>query len=199
MAVLYRHIRLDKNEPFYIGIGKTEKRAYSNKIRNKHWHNIVNKTGYKVQIMFDDLTWDEACEKEKEFIALYGRKEFGGMLCNMTDGGEGVINMSKETRQKLSEFNKGKTHSAETLAKISAASKGENNPNFGKIHSTETKAKISAAGKGNKRNLGKTHSAETKQKMSEAKKGKTHSAETLAKISAALTGNKHNLGKRKNK
>tara|TARA_B110000503_G_scaffold73407_1_gene113400 strand:- start:98 stop:253 length:156 start_codon:yes stop_codon:yes gene_type:complete len=23
MAILYRHIRLDTNEPFYIGIGKT--------------------------------------------------------------------------------------------------------------------------------------------------------------------------------
>ena len=28
MAVVYRHIRLDKNEPFYIGIGKNIKRAY---------------------------------------------------------------------------------------------------------------------------------------------------------------------------
>ena len=32
MAYLYRHIRLDKNEPFYIGIGSNElnnyKRAY---------------------------------------------------------------------------------------------------------------------------------------------------------------------------
>jgi hypothetical protein len=34
MAYLYRHIRLDKNEPFYIGIGsdKQYKRAY-NKIK----------------------------------------------------------------------------------------------------------------------------------------------------------------------
>ena len=28
MAVVYRHIRLDKNEPFYIGIGEKENRAY---------------------------------------------------------------------------------------------------------------------------------------------------------------------------
>ena len=45
MAYLYRHIRLDKNEPFYIGIGGDDKgyyeRAY-HKIshRNKHWKNI---------------------------------------------------------------------------------------------------------------------------------------------------------------
>jgi hypothetical protein len=42
MAYVYRHIRLDKNEPFYIGIGKDDyssfKRAYhtGNK-RNKIW------------------------------------------------------------------------------------------------------------------------------------------------------------------
>ena len=35
MAIVYRHIRLDKNEVFYIGIGKTEKRAYE-----KHHHRL---------------------------------------------------------------------------------------------------------------------------------------------------------------
>ena len=33
--VVYRHIRNDTNEVFYIGIGKTEKRAYSIHSRNK--------------------------------------------------------------------------------------------------------------------------------------------------------------------
>lgn len=28
MAYVYRHIRLDKNEPFYIGIGKDEGGKY---------------------------------------------------------------------------------------------------------------------------------------------------------------------------
>lgn len=41
---LYRHIRLDKNEPFYIGIGTKNKhkypyfRAKSKAERNKHSH-----------------------------------------------------------------------------------------------------------------------------------------------------------------
>jgi len=74
MAYLYRHIRLDKNVPFYIGIGKYDdqfKRAYSVKNRNVYWNNIVNLTEYKVQIMLSNLTWEQACEKEIEFIALY--------------------------------------------------------------------------------------------------------------------------------
>jgi len=48
MAIVYRHIRKDTNEIFYIGIGKSIKRMISKNYRNKHWHNIVNKTEYYV-------------------------------------------------------------------------------------------------------------------------------------------------------
>jgi hypothetical protein len=92
MAYLYRHIRLDKNEPFYIGIGKNElnfERAYSKANRNKYWHNIVNQTEYRIDILLNDLTWEEVCEKEKEFIHLYGKNTNNGTLCNIADGGNG--------------------------------------------------------------------------------------------------------------
>lgn len=89
-TVIYRHIRLDTNEVFYIGIGK-ERRPYSKHGRNKHWHNIVNKCGYEVQILKTDLTKEDACELESILISYYGRKDLGlGTLVNMTDGGEGV-------------------------------------------------------------------------------------------------------------
>jgi hypothetical protein len=103
MPYLYRHIRLDKNQPFYIGIGSDNsyKRANEKSRRSIHWKNIVKKSGYEVEILLDNLTWEEVCEKEKEFIALYGRVNLNkGTLCNMTDGGEGLINPSKETRDK---------------------------------------------------------------------------------------------------
>jgi hypothetical protein len=105
MAYVYRHIRLDKQEVFYVGIGSDEKyeRSKTTKNRNKYWHNIVKSTAYEVEIMLDDLTWEEACEKEKEFIKLYGRKDLKeGTLVNMTDGGEGAFGviMSEETREK---------------------------------------------------------------------------------------------------
>lgn len=38
---LYRHIRLDTGNVFYVGIG-TGRRAWKKENRNKHWHNIVN-------------------------------------------------------------------------------------------------------------------------------------------------------------
>jgi hypothetical protein len=148
MAYLYRHIRLDKNEPFYIGISSSNsyKRAYSIHKRNKHWNNIVSRTKYIVEIVFNDLTWEETCEKEKEFISLYGRKDLGtGILCNMTDGGEGTLGqiISNEARVKRSVNAKGRINSLETRRKISASKLGCYGPNTGKKMSVETKLKLS--------------------------------------------------------
>lgn len=94
MAHVYRHIRLDKNEPFYIGIGVDDlgRRARDNKARrSKWWNRIVEKHGYEIHILFEDVSIEFAKEKEKEFIALYGRLDLGtGTLCNLTNGGDGI-------------------------------------------------------------------------------------------------------------
>jgi hypothetical protein len=211
MAIVYRHIRLDKNEPFYIGIGKTENRAYIKRKRNNYWKHIVKSSPYEVQILFDDLTWDEACDKEIEFIKLYGRKDLGtGTLVNMTDGGDGRTNIvvseetkqkisksslgrkfSDEHRQKISESNKGKILSEEQIKKMSESQKGEKSAWFGKKHSEETKQKIGES------KIGKSRSNETKQKLREAflgekspMYGKKLSEETKQKISESKKGRK---------
>ena len=109
MPHIYRHIRLDKNEPFYVGIGLDDipKRAYeTKKRRSQWWNNIVNKYGYSVDILFENVTIEFAKEKEKEFISLYGRIDLGtGTLCNQTDGGDGINGWkaSIETKLKMSE------------------------------------------------------------------------------------------------
>jgi hypothetical protein len=128
---VYRHIRLDKNEPFYVGIGnkKDYLRAYEKhpSKRNIIWNKIVSKTDYEVEIIYDEITKTEASEKEKEFIRLYGRKDLkSGILCNLTDGGDGVFNCirSDETKEKL-RINK----------------MGSKNPMFGKKQSIETLVK----------------------------------------------------------
>ena len=75
MAYVYRHIRLDKNEPFYIGVGSDDvyKRANDTKGRNKIWYDITKKTDYEVEILFDNISWEDALSKEIEFIDLYKR------------------------------------------------------------------------------------------------------------------------------
>ena len=171
MAYLYRHIRLDKNIPFYIGIGSDEKylRANSNKNRNLHWLNIVSKTEYEVEILFEHDDYEFIKEKEIEFIKLYGRQDsLKGTLCNLTDGGDGCLGLihsddsklkmsipnkgkiiSKEQRDKVSLVHKGKILSDEHKNKISLANSGVNNPMYGKKFSPEhIKKKIDSSKKG---------------------------------------------------
>jgi hypothetical protein len=126
LAVVYRHIRVDINEPFYIGIGDKENRAYSRKSRNRYWKNIAKK-GYEVEILFEDLTWDQACEKEKEFIALYGRKDLkAGTLVNLTNGGEGALGRPMTERlKKVLKDSPNKFNLAEWQRENGAAVKGK--------------------------------------------------------------------------
>lgn len=120
---LYRHIRLDTNEVFYIGIGtKINKEFYSNhkhefyrayrkSNRTKYWKNITNKTEYNIEILLESNDYEFIKNKEIEFIELYGKKiNNNGTLVNITDGGEGVTGtiISNEHRQKISNANRGK-------------------------------------------------------------------------------------------
>jgi hypothetical protein len=142
MAYVYRHIRLDKNTPFYIGISNDNnyKRAYTDKSRNIYWQNIVNFTDYKVDILIDEISWEEACEKEKEFIALYGKNTNGGYLCNISDGGGGGF-LSEEVNEKRSQSLMGHKLSEETKIKIGLKATGRK-------ASVETKEKMSLSHKG---------------------------------------------------
>ena len=120
MPFIYKHIRLDTNQIFYIGIGKELKRAYSKQRRNKYWNNIVSKVGYKIEIIEEVDTWENACNKEKELISFYGRiDKQNGILVNMTDGGEGVVDMPIESRKSISD-------------KLKISRLGANNPMYGK-------------------------------------------------------------------
>lgn len=182
MAIVYRHIRLDKNEPFYIGIGEKENRAHKTHGRNEFWKKIANKTNYRVEILFDDLTWEQAQEKEIEFIALYGRRDLGtGILTNLTDGGENPPRMfghkfnvgrkaSLETKKKMSDLRKGRTFSEETRKLKSQIAKEKGQRPYlpvGFKHSEESKKLMSESSKG------QIFSEETRKKLSDAKKGKT--------------------------
>lgn len=190
MGYVYRHVRLDKNEVFYVGIGLTndEKytRAYSKKGRNNIWKGITSRVEYKVEVFFEDDCNEVIREKEKEFIALYGRIDLNtGTLCNLTDGGDGSVNLivSEETRRKQSESRKGKKHTEEAKKNMSMRQKG-------RVMSDETKEKLRILKTGTKlsqevRNkmsfdrsgekhplFGKSPSKETREKWSKTRKGR---------------------------
>lgn len=113
MAYVYQHRRLDTNKVFYVGIGDgvDYKRAYSKVDRNKWWRNIISKCEYRVEILKDNITWEEACKKERYYIKKYGRSINGGDLVNLTEGGEGFkCNHSNQTKQKISNTLSNKTY-----------------------------------------------------------------------------------------
>lgn len=125
MAYVYRHIRLDKNEVFYIGIANHKRKDYvranEKARRSDWWKKIIQKTDYRVDIIFDDVSKEFAIEKEIELIQLYGRKDLGlGTLVNMTDGGDGLINrvFTPEYRKKLSDSAKNRILSDDQKQKL---------------------------------------------------------------------------------
>jgi hypothetical protein len=77
--------------------------------------------------------------------------------------------ISEETKKKLSEVMKGRTHSKETKNKISEAGQGKNNHFYGKTHSEETKNKIAESKRGQKLTV------EHRKKLSKAGQGKKNS------------------------
>ena len=139
MAYVYRHIRLDKNEVFYIGIGADNKKGYmratSRFYRNKMWWDIVNCTAFECEILIDDIDYAAAKEKEKEFILLYGRADLGtGVLVNMTDGGQGVANRARSTKGKLNPMYGRRGKDAPASRRV-----GELHPQYGKVGGARSK------------------------------------------------------------
>lgn len=115
---VYHHIREDRNEIFYVGIGTKSKqdikcntysRASSKHIDNNIWLKIVAKTKWKFEILFESNDRKEVEQMEISLIAKYGRKcDKTGCLANLTLGGES---------------NLGYKHTQEAITKISEKAK----------------------------------------------------------------------------
>jgi len=180
---LYLHIRPDTMQVFYVGIG-IKHRPGKRRNRNNHWNNIVNKNNgeFIFEVLCEHQTWTEVCQMEIALIKFYGRQDIGtGILCNMTDGGDGVTGMRGKTS-----WIKGKTHSEETRKKIREAlaismscpeyRKSQSDKLRGRPVSLETRQKISQS------QIGKVVSLESRVKMSISAKGKIITEETRRKI-----------------
>lgn len=183
---VYVWIRLDTNEPFYVGKGKGERWRFHYQ-RNERFQRIINKTDVAVCIIADELTEQEALETEIYCIWYY-RDVLGYDLANFTDGGEGLCGYrhTEETRRKLRKLKlgkpsalKGRTLSEETKKKIREALKGRISPNKGKQLSLEHRMKLKENHKGM---TGKTHSEETREKISRGRMGWNPTEETREKM-----------------
>jgi len=137
----------------------------------------------------------EECEEEKLnereifLISFYktNQRDFG---YNLTDGGEGVTNISESGRAKIAESNRRRVYTQEQRDAFSARMK--------EIKTSEKYLKnLSDSLMGRESPMkGKHHTEETKKKMSESRKGREVKQETRDKISASNKGIIRNVGRK---
>jgi hypothetical protein len=101
---IYAHVRKDKNSIFYIGKG-SGKRAYIKSNRSNYWKKIVEKHGYDVLILLENLTEEESFKYEIMYIEIEKRK--GNCEANFTKGGDGVVVDKRWWNEKISKSLKG--------------------------------------------------------------------------------------------
>lgn len=160
----------------YIGITKqkVEKRWLKGNgyKKNKYMFRAIQKYGWdniKHIILYDNLTKEEAEQKEVELISNYksNKRKFG---YNIENGGHAHC-VSEETKKKNSN-----------------AFKGEKHPMYGKHHSHEAKIKIGLASLGRTPyNKGIKMTDQQRKKLSEISKGKHYSPKTEFKKGQQMT------------
>lgn len=132
----YIHLTEDTEEVFYVGKGKKD-RCCSLDGRSLWWEHVVNKHGFVVVIDKINLDEQAAFDREKELISFYGRRQQGGVLVNLTDGGEGVSGrvFTLEDRKKISDRVKANLEQFQNFGNRSKYFGkqlfGSDNPNYG--------------------------------------------------------------------
>lgn len=130
---VYLLIDPDTNLPFYVGKGKNlrclqhEKDALNEKYPHRSVHRKIQSilkqhkhVIYKIIDFYE--TEDQAFKTETRLIEQYGRKDKDqGILCNLTEGGEGVSCQSTETKEKRAQHHRGRKRTQQTKQKIKQA------------------------------------------------------------------------------
>lgn len=132
------------------GYGYRESARFFNAIQKYGWD------AFRHEILFTDLTAEEAARKEVELIEKYQTLDEAKGY-NLDPGGGGTAPKTPEVRQRISEARKGTHPSAETIEKLRESHRGKTVPD-------EVRRKMSAAALGVKkseehcRNIGRAHS-----------------------------------------
>jgi len=100
-SFVYCHLRADTCEPFYIGMGKDPKRPWhmNHHSRTVFHRNIVKKHGVRVEIIADNLSWEQANFWEMHWIRAL--RNTGYKLVNLTDGGDGTKGIPAHNRKSV--------------------------------------------------------------------------------------------------
>lgn len=178
-----------QQEPLYVGKGtrkrhlthfKAAKRITKLTSKNNTYKNIklmeIARLGLEPEyIQYTGLTEAGAFSLEKQLIAHFGRRDLGtGILANLTDGGDGISNISDETRKRMSDSHKGQMPS--------------NIEQFRNWHKNLTAEELSAKGRhaasfmDYSTRVSRSGEPEVRKKLSDALTGITRSEETLEKM-----------------
>jgi hypothetical protein len=136
---VYFYVRED-DSPYYVGIGK-KNRAYTKHAHRSHNIDFKPKSNDRILIVHQNISNEEAKKLEIDYIKQYGRKCDGGILINLTLGGDGRNGdkATEETKRKMSVAHKGKIIKPESISKMVETRKA----NGSYIPSDETRKKMS--------------------------------------------------------
>lgn len=166
----------------YVGKAQNPKKRYAAHVREcyretnhrAHWLRSLRAAGQKpILEIIDEVPTEVWPQWEIAWISFYQEQGF-----NLVNGNAGGVGAGHGNQIWL-----GKVHSVETRLKIGKAHRG-------KTVSAESRAKISAANKGNNYCEGRKLSLETRERISKALTGKILSPEHRAKIGVGLLGKK---------
>lgn len=178
MYTVYMHINKINNKK-YIGITKRKPelrwengKGYKN---NEFFSNAILKygwDGFEHRIIYENLTFEEACELEKDLIKKHksNQRKFG---YNIEGGGSNQKEISESTRKKMI---------------------GENNPNYNPHTNPKNRAKNKLyherLKKGLTRGIHLPHTEQHKKKISESLKGRNMGSDNhnAVKVRCVTTG-----------
>lgn len=176
-----------KGVPFYVGKGKGPRWTFGGNQWARRKARKISSEGGRVRVLIFMASSEQAAfQREVQLIAAYGRRNNGtGVLCNLTDGGEGSAGMK---------------HAEESRLKIAAAVKkswsnqdhkrsrsGPGNPMFGKPSAMRGRSQSDSARK--KMSIAKRafwSEEENRNRHSETAKRNWANSEIRAKMIAAL-------------
>lgn len=172
---IYFHKNPITNNIFYVGMGTGDRCKDFKRGRNPYYINYVKKYGNPIiEVPHKNLSKEEACVLEKDYIKKYGRKlyEENGTLLNISEGGESGVKGRK--------YNMSQSHKENIIRNVIGKKK----------HTLKSKDKI------RKHRLGTKMEQSSKDKISKIHKGTKKSKETREKMSKSHTGRKITWGEK---
>lgn len=176
---VYEYLDPRTEKVFYVGLGKghrwlchTRPSMLSDSSPKSELIKEIMSVGQFpiIRKVAEDLSLEEACSKEKDLIAYYGKEN----LTNRTSGGQGHPGSKSFL---------GKTHTPETKEKLRIAKLGSRNPMYGKPRSEESLAKFRESMKGISR---EPVTEETKAKIANSLKGRKQSPDALRSKASSM-------------